>query len=587
MTRWRIAALVLVVLTAAGVLWARQDVGQIVKARAYLSLDGLRPDSTFKLAIVLDIRKGSHVGAAVPTADWPSKLELRPLRDITFGPPQYPKETLKAFQIAGGQRVPVYEGTFKILVDGRVAKDAAPGKRVIAATFSYQACNDSQCFPPAHVTASVPTRVVAPGEPVSPAHPEVFKEPKSAEGGSADVGSAFGKGALLGFLTIFGAGLLLSLTPCVYPMIPVTIGYFGMQTDRRTSRVIILAALYILGLALTYSALGVAAALTGDMFGSALQHPAVEVGIALVLVALALSMFGLYEFKVPSWVASKSQDKRGAAGALFMGLLFGIVAAPCVGPVIVGLLVYVARVGSPLFGFLTFFILAVGMGTPFFFLATFSGSISRLPQAGMWMVSVRKVFGLLLLGAAIYYLTPFVATHISKQAAELALPVFIVLSGFYLGWFDRGIGKQRKVGLVRQLVGVVIVVLGAVLVVGALRQPAKLFEPYTEAAVARATAQRKPVMIDFTAAWCVYCKKLDRETFPAAAVRAEGRRFVWLQADQTEGSSPEVKARQEKYAIRGLPTIVFLDSRGREVERARAVGFIRPDQLVEKMRMVE
>ncbi|MBI2844483.1 MAG: thioredoxin family protein [Armatimonadetes bacterium] len=590
-----IATLILTLFCAVGIVQAQEQNDGIVNAQGYLSVDVLQPGSTFKLAVLLNIKEGYHIGAAVPEALWPAKLEITTPTDITFDSPQFPKEVVKAFAFAPGEPIPVYEGKITVIVDGRVGENAAPGERNISAVFAYQACTDNECLPPERVTVSIPAAVAKGGETVSEINSEIFGKAAAADAtsdpgaptGSRDLASVFRKGALLGFLILFGMGLLLSFTPCVYPMIPVTVGYFGMQTEQKTSRLMLLAGLYVLGLALTYSMLGLVAARTGSMFGSVLQNPLVPLAIAFVLVVLALSMFGLYELRVPASIAARSQDRKGPVGALLMGLLFGIVAAPCVGPFTLGLLLYVAKVGNPVFGFFAFFTTALGLGVPFFFLAAFSGSINRLPSAGMWMLSVRKIFGLLLLGAAIYHVTPLIGAHISRRIADAALPAFIVFSGVYIGWIDSALGKGRTARIIRQFVGLGIIALGTSLIV-AQAQPRSpmVFEPYSEAAVARAAADGLPVMIDFSAEWCAACKELEHKTFPDPMVKAEGERFVRLRADQTQISSTDVRARQEKYAVRGLPTIVFLDSSSKEVESARIIGFTDAKQLLSSMRSV-
>lgn len=568
--------LLLLLLSTAAVFGQKSD-RPTVELQALLSTDGLRPGATFSLAVVLDIKDGFHINSAAPDALFPTKLKLRSTPDINFNAPRFPNESRKAFDFSDGKKLPVYDGKVTVFIEGRVAKDAKPGEREIVAELSYQSCNDRECFMPEIVSTAVTSKVVAPGESISDIHPAVF-----------DASLPFRHGMLLGLLGLFGLGFLLSLTPCVYPMIPVTIGYFGMQSGRKTGSLMFLAALYVLGIAITYSTLGVVAALTGGMFGSALQNPYVPLIIAAVLVALALSMFGLYEFRVPSSIAAKSQGKQGALGALLMGLLFGIVAAPCVGPVTVGMLLPVAKSGSPMLGFLTFFIFSLGMGVPLFVLATFSGAITKLPQAGMWMVSVKKVFGLLLIGAAIYYVTPLIRTHLSDALADRALPLFIMLSGLYIGWLESSLRKMPKMKHARKLVGVTLVLVGAVMINPAQQQMTPMtFEPYSDAAVAQATVDGRPVMIDFTAEWCAYCKKLEHQTFPDTDVRAEGERFVRLQADQTERKSADTIARQKKYDVSGLPTIVFLDSSGTEVKYARIVGFVKPKELIEKMRKVK
>ena len=205
---------------------------------------------------------------------------------------------------------------------------------------------------------------------------------------------------------LFVGGLALNLTPCVYPVIPLTLSFFAGQAQGQNRRVFRLALVYVLGMATTYSALGVAAALSGRLFGSALQSPWVLGFVAVVLVALALSMFGLYDLRMPSALMQKAGARSGAAGAYAMGLLVGVVAAPCVGPFVLGLLAFVAARQQAGLGFLFFFVLSLGLGLPYLFLGAFSGSLARLPRAGMWMESVKKVFGWVLLAMAAYFLRP-------------------------------------------------------------------------------------------------------------------------------------------------------------------------------------
>lgn len=587
----RIAILVLMILSFTAMTAQAQQ--NVVNAKGFLSLNSLPIGSDFKLAVQLDIQKGFHTNTVTPKLGQQAKLDIKPMADMSFGKPNYPKETMKSFAFSP-EPIPVYEGKVFIFVDGKISGNARLGKRNIVARFSYQPCSDSMCFAPTSAVVSIPVEIVPKGTTAAGINADVFKTsagPTSAGNQSNtapnDAASAFGKGMLIGLLVVFGTGFLLSLTPCVYPMIPVTVGYFGMQTERRTGKVAFLAILYVLGLALSYSVLGTFAALTGRMFGTALQNPYIPLIIAAVLVLLALSMFGVYEFKVPSFISSRSHGKQGAVGALLMGALFGVVCAPCVGPFTIGLLLYIAQVGKPLFGFLSFFVLALGLGTPFFFLAIFSGSLNKLPKAGMWMISVRRVFGLLLLGAAIYYVTPLIGRFISVRVADNALPSFITLSGIYIGWLDSSFGTEQRAKRVRQFAGLVIALVGLVAIMGSAKQlPKMTFQPYTEAAVAQASTQGKPVMIDFSADWCAVCKEIDHNTFTATSVKSEGDRFVRLRADQTVSDSTEVKARQHKFSIAGLPTIIFLDSNGNEVKSARVTGDITPTELVKKMSLV-
>ena len=229
-------------------------------------------------------------------------------------------------------------------------------------------------------------------------------------------------------LLLFGWGLALNLTPCVYPVIPLTVSFFGGQAQGQSRRTLLLASVYVLGMATMYSALGVAAALSGRLFGAALQSPWVLGVVALVLVGLALSMFGLYDIRMPTALMQKAGARQGVAGAYGMGLLVGVVAAPCVGPVVLGLLAFVAATQDAVLGFLFFFVLALGLGLPFLVLAAFSGRIAALPRAGAWMDGVKKVFGWILLAMAAY----FVRNAIPGLLGAWLLPAILVVGALAL-----------------------------------------------------------------------------------------------------------------------------------------------------------
>ena len=197
------------------------------------------------------------------------------------------------------------------------------------------------------------------------------------------------RGMFLTLLFVFVMGLALNLTPCVYPLIPITIGYFGGQAEGNTKKLTFMGLAFVMGMALTYSIVGVVTALTGAIFGSLMQNPIVIIAIVVVLIALSLSMFGLYEFRLPnSWMNKAGGARGGLFGAFFMGLTMGIVAAPCIGPFVLGLITFVAATADPFKGFLMFFVLALGLGTPYLFLAIFSGQIKKLPRSGVWMEAV-------------------------------------------------------------------------------------------------------------------------------------------------------------------------------------------------------
>ncbi|MDF2439735.1 MAG: thioredoxin:protein disulfide reductase [Abditibacteriota bacterium] len=314
----------------------------------------------------------------------------------------------------------------------------------------------------------------------------------------------------LQLLLVFIGGLLLNLTPCVYPMIPITVGYFGAQSEGRTGKTFGLAAVYVLGLALMYSALGVFAALTGGLFGATLQSPFVVGFVALVLFALSLSMFGLFTIQPPQFIMARSGAKKGTAGALAMGALLGIVAAPCVGPIVAALLTYVAaksgelgKAQGALFGFTLFFTLALGLGVPYLLLGTFSGSIKSMPRSGPWLERLKKVFAVPLLIASLYY--AYFAFKPATTASAAPIPA-----------------ASATTETIRVTSGA-----------AGERSEHVNWQPATLAAIEDAKRAGRPVVIDFRADWCLPCLKLEREVFERPEMVLASKDVVLLRADYT------------------------------------------------------
>ncbi len=361
---------------------------------------------------------------------------------------------------------------------------------------------------------------------------------------------------------IFLLGLALNLTPCVYPIIPITISYFGAQTGGGGRKQFVLAIFYVLGMALMYSALGVAAGLTGGLFGSQLQNPWVLTAFALVMFGLALSQFDrkdgrpIWEFQLPGSLRNRAQSKSGVLGALMMGLMVGVVAAPCIGPAVIALLQWVGTQRDPILGFAVFFTLALGLGLPYLLLATASGSVKSMPRAGEWMVGVKHIFGAVLIWMGVYYLQVPLAL-LSPAVAKAALVATTALIALYLLFVDRSGAGARLFVAVRRVVGIGAAALAVWLLSPAPDEAIK-WQPYSDAALETAMQERKPVLIDFTAAWCAACKELEHKTFPDPSVGRAASRFVALRADMTNFGGPEAKRWQERYGIKGLPTIVRL-----------------------------
>jgi thiol:disulfide interchange protein DsbD len=266
-----------------------------------------------------------------------------------------------------------------------------------------------------------------------------------------------------------------------------------------------------------------------------------------------------------------------------MGLTVGLVAAPCIGPFVFGLLAYVGQRGEPLVGFILFFVLALGLGLPFLILAMFSGALASMPRAGAWMIWVRSLFGCVLVGMAIYFLRPI----LPEAAARIGLGVLIIGSGIFLGFLERSEVKTLSFRSVRLATAVVAVGAGAwALVPGGGSREAVGFQPYDDAALAAAAASGRPVIIDFSAEWCIACKELERDTFTDPAVRAEAARFLTMRADLTSYASPPVEAIKRRFGILGLPWVVFLEGNGAERPDLRVTGYVPAAGFLSRMQKV-
>jgi thioredoxin:protein disulfide reductase len=412
--------------------------------------------------------------------------------------------------------------------------------------------------------------------------------------GDLALGDLLGSGSWLAFVVAFAGGVLTSLTPCVYPLIPITVSIFGARKAGTRGEAALLSGLYVFGIAVTYSALGVGAALTGQAFGSVMQNGWIMGGVALVLVVMAASMFGAFELSLPASLQQRlsSVGGTGRTGAFGMGLVAGVIAAPCTGPVLAAALTFIAAKGSVGLGLAIMFPYALGMGLLFFVIGAFSVS---LPKSGAWMETIKSVFGAALLAMAGIYLKdliPGLKPYFSAAPAPALLAAAaagggVLIGGLHLGFHGRAGERMVKAIGVAMLVGGIVYGAGAAGARERIRSAAAgvAWLHSEREAVTRARAERRPVIVDFWAEWCTACKELDRLAWADPRVRDEMARFVPVKVDGTD-STDEVSAIQERYRVQGMPTVVFIDSAGREVTD-RIIGAVDADEMLQRLRAVQ
>jgi thiol:disulfide interchange protein DsbD len=404
---------------------------------------------------------------------------------------------------------------------------------------------------------------------------EPFK--RALEGGS--VFAALGVSLL--------AGVATSLTPCVYPMIAITVSVFGARKVATRVEGALLSTAFVAGMTTLFTALGIVAALSGGVFGDELGSPIVAFGLALLFVIMALSMFGAFELALPhSWTTKLGEmGGLGYKGAFVLGMASSLIAAPCVGPVLGLLLPWIGTTGNIGFGAACMVAYSLGLGLLFWVVGTFAVG---LPKSGRWMEWVKSAFGLIMIGSALYFVRAWLPGYdaIVQSSLWLALAITLICVGLALGAvhksFSEGGGPRA-----RKAVGIIVTSAGILLAVGYFdARPEHVGWEY-DLAIARVKAKENasPLLIDFGASWCQACGELERHTFSHPAFLEEGKRFVKVKVDLSPGKDVERgKAWLQDYGARGLPLVVVHHSNGEEA--ARITEFVDADRMVTILRGV-
>lgn len=575
------AALLSLFMTLAGFFIPASLWASTVQVAAIHGQDRYQAGREFPVLFRLKIEKpwyihgaGKGEGSLIPTALTFQKTPGLEITDVRF-----PRPEKKKFDFSS-QPIDVLTGEIVVRATLRVQPEAPQGRHVIRGRLSYQACVGAQCRMPEEAPVSLFVDVVPPDTVVTLLNQDLFL---AGEQGPATEAGRFrpGAGFFLTLLGIFLGGLALNLTPCIYPLIPITVSFFGGRKQMSRGHTLLHGLLYMFGLALTNSILGLSAALSGGLLGSALQHPWILISVACVMVGLATSFFGLWELRLPTKLTTAaSKSYGGFFGSFFMGLTLGIVAAPCIGPFILGLLTYVGQTGDPLIGFVYFFILSLGLGLPLALLGIFSGAVRRLPLSGDWMLWIRRLMGWVLLGMAVYILDPLLP---HDWGFPLALAPLLILAGIHLGWLDRTGRTLPRFTYFKKGLGVLLAVAGCVVLLWPTPEGVRVpWLPYDQKGLAEALSKKKPVILDFYADWCEPCRAMDEEVFSDPGVVRMSRNFLTMRVDLTT-RRPDQDSLLRKYEVRGVPTVLFFNRDGIEEKSLRVEFLVSRSQFLERM----
>lgn len=587
--------------------WSSSD--RHASFKVWSSHQSIRPGQDFAIVIRVGLQEGWHIYGAGETIGKITRLSLisGELQEVEQG---LSPSISKVIQLGDQALVSQY------LVDGsfawiklRLRDDLIMGASLrLKLKLSYQICSSSVCLLPSEDVVSIGLNV---GRSETNQIPPDFTEAQSLFNLKNEVGAGEGSresletsyeienviqdNLVLALLMAFLWGLLASLTPCVYPMIPITVSLFaaGGEDQSRLSR-LISASFYVIGIALVYALLGVVTSRTGRDLGSWLAEPVVVFPLAMIMLLLAFSMFGLFEMDLPHSLKSRlsSIEGRSPLTLLMMGGAMGFVAAPCVGPFAGSIILWLAKnPGSPGFGFLLMACFGLGMGSLFMIIAVFSQEF--LPKSGIWMIKLKQVMGYLLIGMAYY----FVSVMLSDEYVRLGWVLYIMLAGGLMGAFAQLSWDDPWWKHLAKTVGITLFILGLFQIWSVKfrelpkssieHSNARLIHDDFDVAHAAAIKTGRPLFLYFGARWCIPCKKIKEVVLKDHNVRDALERFEIAYLDCTSADSKSAKLKESLFKTPAMPFFAFFDSSGSHLRNLDVHGSIDASGLIEQLKKVK
>lgn len=472
------------------------------------------------------------------------------------------------------------QGKTRLDFSAEIPKDVDLPLTTIVVDFEYIACTKKYCAPRQHLEVRLPVNI------------DGTIQSTNQGGAVSSFEYQISQNLLWAFVLVFIFGFLTSLTPCVYPLIPITLAVIGARTAQTNrGQAFLLSFIYVLGISVTYSILGVIAAKTGALFGQVLSYQPVVMAFVVLFVLMALSIYGYFEIRIPHFISrrlEKSGPSQGYMGAFSSGLIAGVIASPCVGPVLVGVLAYIAKTQDGVLGFALLFTFAMGMGVLFLLLGTFSSFFKKIPRSGGWMDLVKFVLGTALLVVALWYLKPLVppAWFLICVSLLVLAAIFIFIAKIYPKT------NRRAIHAMPFVFAALVVMSPIVSQWQAHSEPTQKamykngWLAYSEELIDKARQERKPVIIDFFADWCAACVELDEKTFSNPEFIKISEKLMLLRVDATE-TFPELIELQKKYEIYGLPTIILIDKEGKVRKDLTLTGFEELEPFLIRLKQVQ